>query len=1194
MKRPALLGVLLLAACCPQATPHAVTIPSPDLPKLTAPPLAAVDLATLTEGQVVHGFRTTALYLDDADQPIGARFVHVATGFVFDYLRIESAPQGFLWVNSFPTSDKGEPHTQEHLLLGKGDRGRKLGSAESMALATSSAFTAQWRTAYHFHTVAGPDVFWDVFADQLDATLHPDYTDEEIRREVRNFGVEKADDGTLHLEEKGTVYNEMVRAYESPDAVLWRNVLGMVYGPSHPLAYEAGGYPEAIRTMTAQDIRAFHDRAYHLPNMGVIGAFPHAMALADVLDHTATLLDHEADAGGKAMSLADLPAPSPAPAGSLRVVDYPFADAGNPGQLALAWPAARPLDETEHTLLGLFLDAFAGDESTVLYKQLIDSKTRVMDLGASGLGTMLNNDQGEAVTLAIAGVKADHLDEPTLRAVRQLVRAELDRLAALPDGDPALLAFDQRVRSRVTDLRRRLAKFLDSPPGFGVRGTGSGWMDHLQLLSKTAGFKKSLTLRGSLAAIEQLLAAPTNPWRSRLATWGLLAEPFGVAARPSPTARKAIDEARDQRVAAELTRLQGVHHAADAAAALAAYQRTYDATTATLEQAAAATALPPLVKSAPRTLDDGIAYQAGTVGGVASFAATFDSMTSARVELDLAIDGQIAPGDQLFLAALPTLLHDAGVIDGGAPIAADELRERLRREVLELSVGYAVNPRTRRLELSVAGAGAGVVETQHAVAWMRRLLLAPDWRVDNLPRLRDLLEQELTGLRQRMLGSEEGWVEDPRDAWWLQRWTAYVHAASFLTRAHDLHRLRWMLEDPQDAKARAEAVAFLTKLADAKALPRAELLELAHALAGAPTKRARLAPFVAAAGKLSAKAAPIARDAGKDLTLLLGDLPDATLAADWSYLCHEMASDLAVTAPTALARLAAVRAAIAVAPRARLVVVGSAANQRAIAADLVSLAAALPTTAPAATAPREVPPPFVARLRDHAPAGAPVFVGLFAPGTSSGVFLDLAPATSYADTSDAAVLDYLASNLYTGHGAHSIFMKTWAAGLAYSNGLHPKAADGTLDYYAERCPLLPQTIRFVIDQLRKATPDPSVARYAIAKAFDSRIAGGYEQRASAMAADLVDGQTPEVVRAFRAKLLAQADRPTLTQELFARMPTVYAKVLPGLGAIDPAGTYFVIGPDKQLAAYQDYLHAAVGKDATLHRLYPRDFWIPAP
>src|SRR6185369_6472342 len=87
-----------------------------------------VALENLAEGAEVRGWRTVALYLDDADAPIGARFVHGKTGFTFDYLRIESAPQGFIWVNSFPTSDKGEPHTQEHLLLGKGDRGRKLGS----------------------------------------------------------------------------------------------------------------------------------------------------------------------------------------------------------------------------------------------------------------------------------------------------------------------------------------------------------------------------------------------------------------------------------------------------------------------------------------------------------------------------------------------------------------------------------------------------------------------------------------------------------------------------------------------------------------------------------------------------------------------------------------------------------------------------------------------------------------------------------------------------------------------------------------------------------------------------------------------------------------------------------------------------------------------------------------------------------
>jgi hypothetical protein len=209
------------------------------------------------------------------------------------------------------------------------------------------------------------------------------------------------------------------------------------------------------------------------------------------------------------------------------------------------------------------------------------------------------------------------------------------------------------------------------------------------------------------------------------------------------------------------------------------------------------------------------------------------------------------------------------------------------------------------------------------------------------------------------------------------------------------------------------------------------------------------------------------------------------------------------------------------------------------------------------------------------------------------VILNSAPATALTDASDDAILDYLASNTFAGHGAHSLFMKTWAAGLAYSNGVHPIPKDGQIEYYAERCPLLPQTLRFVIDQLKATTLDGNIARYAIATAFESRVAASYEQRAMAMAADLTDGVPPPVVKAFRVRLLALASRGDLAATLAARMPKVYGRVMPGLGPAVGDGVYFVIGPPNQLAAYEDYLHAVVGKAATLHRLYPRDFWIPA-
>ncbi len=1154
------------------------------------------ELDQLAEGAHVHGFTTTTLYLDDADKPIGARFIHDATKFTFDYLRIETAPQGFIWVNSFPTSDKGEPHTQEHLLLGKGDRGRRLGSSESMALAESSAWTAQWRTAYHFHTVAGHDVFWPVFENHLDALLAPDYTDEEIRREVRNFGVDKGDDGKLRLEEKGTVYNEMVRTYENPDVGMWRVMGQMVYGASHPLALDSGGEPTAIRTMTPVDIRTFHKNAYHLPNMGMIAAFPSSMKLVDVLDHTSKILASAKSGTGKVASDADLPKPSPAASGTIKVVDYPYSDATNPGPMMFGWPATRKLDDAERLLMGLFLDAFAGDESTTLYKKLIDSKTRVLDTGANAVWSYTTDELGQPVYIGLAGCKADKLDDKTLGEVRSLIGAELDKIAKAPDGDAALVALNARIASRVVDLQRRLNKFLDSPPGFGFRHASSGWMDHLQSLSKSTGFKKSLTMRPALATIRQVIAAGGNPWKDRLRTWGLLETPFGAAARPSPDYRKKLDGERKQRIDTELARLQAQFGTKDAQATLARYAQDYDVDTKKLEDAAANTPLPELVSSVPMTLDDNLAYQVGEVVNVKTFVATFDSMTSARVQLAFELRNRVPPDDMMYLAALPSLMSDAGVIVDGKPIAADEMRERIRKEILELSVYITDNDRSGRVELVVAGAGNGAKETDTALGWMRRVLFAPDWRKDNLPRLRDLVDQQITGMRQRMLGAEEGWVEDPRDAWRHQN-PLLAHAGTFLTQLHDLHRLRWQLLDPGDAKVTAEVVGFLRQLGDVAKSPRAQLAELAGSLATLGKKDGKkpalTKPF-AAAEKLSAAAQALAKAAGKDLAATLADIPDSSLAADWKYLTAQMAADLGVGAPAALARIEALRAQLVQAPRARMVEVGSKATQQAIAAAVDKLLRDIPTpqigNAYAATLDR----PFRDRLLQRDPtAKDPLFVGLVAPGTSSGVFVNIAPATWYGDTSDDAVLDYLAGNLYTGHGGHSIFMKTWAAGLAYSNGLRPNIDNGVMVYYAERTPLLPQTMRFVIEQLDKAKPDPNIARYAIAKAFYSRVASGYEARASAMAANLVDEQTPDVVKKFRSRVLEMAKQPDLATKLFARMKSAYGKVLPGYGPPDPKTTYFVIGPDKQLTAWEDYLHAVVGKTTKLHRLYPRDFWLPA-
>src|SRR5262249_51454071 len=150
-----------------------------------------------------------------------------------------------------------------------GNQGRGLLDSQEISLATHTAFTQQWRTCYLFNTALGQDAFLKLFERTMDALLHPDYNDEEIRREVRNFGiVENAATKKLGLEEKGAVYNEMVSSFTQPQRLVSHHLSLALYGKGHPLANVAGGLPAAMGALTPDHIRKFHGDTYHLGNMG--------------------------------------------------------------------------------------------------------------------------------------------------------------------------------------------------------------------------------------------------------------------------------------------------------------------------------------------------------------------------------------------------------------------------------------------------------------------------------------------------------------------------------------------------------------------------------------------------------------------------------------------------------------------------------------------------------------------------------------------------------------------------------------------------------------------------------------------------------------------------------------------------------------------------------------------------------------
>lgn len=1171
---------------------------------------SANSLDSLTKGKKLNGFRAESVYLDGIDQPMGGRFIHERTGFTLDLLQIQSVPQSYIWVQSFTVSDQGEPHTQEHLLIGKGNKGRNINASENMSLAESNASTYQYQTVYHFNTAAGGEVFYKLFGEYLEALLHPDYTEEEVRREVRNWGVtENPADKTLRLEEKGSVYNEMTSSMNNPDWRLYDNSLRLLYGDTHPLSFNAGGAPEGIRQMKPEDIKRYHDANYHLGNMGAIVSVPKEMTLESVLSRMDAELNRAEPKTEKRdfMTVEKLPAPKSAEPGKIRVIEFPNENPQQPAPMLFSYPATLKLDTTEKLLLDNFLGIFAGDANTNLYKKLIDSKTRELDLGAQGVYAYAEDFPGSPIFIGLTDVAAANLTAEKAALVQQKIMEEFRRVASFADNSPELKEFNERYRNSLVEYRRSLAKFVNTPPGFGFRsgGNGYGWFWRAYYLNKTKDFRKSVTLKPEMEAAEKLLSSGKNVWREYLAKWNLIGtKPYAVVARANPKLIEQDANERKSRADAEVENLKKKYNIADGQEAIRRYKADYDKTTAELEKLEKASGTK-FIESPPLTLDDQLDFKETTVGNsnVKLVASNFDNMTGATTGLALRLD--VVPENELvYLSAMPQLLRLTGVVTkDGKAISYEEMSELLRKEILSLNLEFTGNDRARRYELTARGSGNDAAESARAVEWMRLILQNPNWRKENLQRIRDVVDQQLGDLRRRMQNSEETWVRNPANAYMNQDSPVYLSAFSFLTQAHNVQRLRWRLKDAGKDVANRQAIdSFLAKLGAAKG-SREELKTVLAAMQGDKSQAdkisADLKPLFDDFTKLPADTARgLAVEAAKDLDQNLSEIPDSSLAADWAYLTGEMRQDLSQTPEKTLANLDAVRRKILKTGNARMFYIGSRATLISLETSYKNLLAGFENVT-ATKANYSKAKQIDERLRQCGAIGTsnsePVYVGLLAPNMTGGVFMNDAPLASYSDAANREkLLDFLASKLYGGGGAHSVFSRTIGAGLAYSNGVNSNPGSGWFSYYAERTPELPQTLQFVINEVKRPMNDASLIEYVIALSFNSRAASPYEQRGEAMAANLADGITPDAVKRFRQSILELRKMPNLAEELYKRKDKVYERILPGYGVKgkDVSGAnYFVIGAEKQLSAYEAYLKSAEGADTKLYRLYPRDFWL---
>ncbi len=1157
-------------------------------------------------GAVFNGFKVENLYLDAKDEAVGARMLHLNTGFTLDLFQIQSVPQSFVWVNTPIYGDMGEPHTCEHLLLGKGTKGKYVASFEDMSLGRSTAYTSQIYTAYPFSSAGGNEIYFDIALAKLDALLHPNFSDEEIRREVCNIGVTvDPATGELVLDEKGTIYTEMVSYYEKYWYYLYPEMDHMLFGETHPLATISGGAPPAIRQMVPADLWDFQKDCYQLSNMGFIATMPDAIPPDDFLwkmDRILREVDGEGEHPDIPRRKLELPPPQPtAPPGTIRVVDYPGANNQEPGQFVFAWPPQLELDTKEMLLLKTFLNCFAGTQTSNLYNKLVNSNTRVRDLGATGVWAGVDREIGHTISIGVTDVEVDYINKRDLAAVARLIEKEAAAIAAYESGSAELKDFNERAISYLENREKDAKNYLNTPPGFGNRGGGGGrWYSHLISLEDDSEFRKSLIQKDELAFVRGQLEKDENIWAPYIAKWKMTETSlYGVGAKANPDMLTRALEEKKERLAQFTEGLKKRYGVTDEAEAIAKYKEEYDKNTAIIEKEEAKIPMPEFLKNPPLSYDPSLDYKVDTLAGnIPIVASTFNSMTSATV--GIALNMNVIPADKLlYLPFIPQLINQIGVIKDGEVVDYATMTQRLKNEVLRLRARISSNVHTGRVELMVKGAGGNLEESRRALEWMKTGLFQPYLDTDNLPRIRDVVDRQISHFRDRMKGSEESWVNAPSNGYMYQNNPLVLMGTCFLTQHHAMHRLKWRLMGAEDETVARECEMLFDVLGSAgRGRSKDDLIAFASAFSESDPAGFESGPFGEFARtylEASAEARDITLEALADLAGLIGDIPEDNAVNDWVYLVSQMKNDLLFRPEKALEDLAETLALLRHKENVRMFIVSNETDREQLQPAIIELVSALDSQGDPQMQTYSDYPVVLSRMQSrYQGLENPTYVGLVNNNTRNGVFLFSHPCAGIDDSEEEALIDFLTVKLYGGGGAHSMFMKTWSAGLAYSNGLRSGETDGRMNYYAERCPDLSVTMKFVVDELKKAPHDPKLVDYAVAQTFSiNRGANSYEARGEAMANNLVDGLTPDKVAQFRNNILKLRDKGNLYDLLHQRMEKSYGRILIGYGdelTANPDGNYFIIGPEAQFKKLEDYI-AAEEKGETVYRIYPRDYWI---
>ena len=1056
-------------------------------------------LSNLKENQQLADFRVKNLYADAQGQIVGAKFLHIPTAAPVFLLRIETVPQVFMWIDTPVDSDKGLPHALEHLLAGKGTKGRFFTLLRDMRLSQSAPATDSDFNFYGLSSGAGMDGFFEQFHALLDALYHPDFTDVEAETEFYHFGVATDSAKQKSLIEKGSVYQE--KQVDQGRYTYYYELNKRVLGEQNPLGFNSGGVPDEMREVTAEQIRRFHAQHYKLgPNTGLIFAIHPKEDISDFLRRISLELrplpSDEASRVATDAGSGDPKYPIHS-SDSTEPKIYPFAGASEsaPGVIHVAWKPARAESLTQLRLLQLFLRGFAQGEQSLLHKSIVDSATRTINSGATGVDSeafLGNSPFWPFAIVEISGIPGSRISVEQVEALRTLIVAKIEEVSQYPDGSPSLTAFNQLVESYARAWRRSEGVWIKNAPGFGSRELKTDWKRHLESMEMDSSFIRSISEKPVWQAIEEQLRSGKNLWRDVIQKFHLLDLPYTTASAPSPQLLARLEKEKQARIKQKTEALVKQYGTNDEQEALLRFQQDELAKTSEIDRIEARVPRPRFTEHPPLTPDDDIQYEQYKLEGVPVISTKFNSTPT--IDLGLSFDLRRIPRKYYkYFPVLPRCLDSLGLKKKGLAVPYSELLTKIQQEIYQFSVGYDVSAPSKRAEFTIRLSVTNSEEFQKALTLIKDIMQFNHLDLANIDRLRDVVVHRLSADESYTRGSE--WVINPAYSFRNQDDELFLALNSHFTWAHWNWRMRWLLHKPVTSEE-IDTLGDFAKgiLSSASGTTRQELAQ-------------RLA-------KVDAKG--LQGELIEYWRSNLGSFADSELIEGLRKITLEVQHDLGVGPEKTIEDIRQLQTMVLNRQALRVDLTLNPSLADAIRPHLVNFLHSIPpgpvqgADSSAIASNRKGPVSAKVQARyGLSEVDFPWHVGFVNPEGTTGSVIFYADFPDYSQLDRKSLIQVLASKLFAGHGPQSFYMKTREAGLAYSNSVSSDPSLRLLWYYADRSPDIPSLIKLLnsvtsrISELR----DPFLVDYMLRETFSlPRAMSTFSQRGRSIARDIYDGR----------------------------------------------------------------------------------------